>query len=61
MDCSTPDFPVLHHLPEFAQTHAHQVSDAIPPSHPLSPSSLDLNLSQPQDFSLHQVAKSTGA
>ena len=23
MDCSTPDFPVLHHLPEFTQTHAH--------------------------------------
>ena len=21
MDCSTPDFPVLHHLLEFAQTH----------------------------------------
>ena len=21
MDCSTPAFPVLHHLPEFAQTH----------------------------------------
>ena len=23
MDCSTPDFPVLHYLPEFAQTHVH--------------------------------------
>ena len=23
MDCSTPGLPVLHHLPEFAQTHAH--------------------------------------
>ena len=21
MDCSMPGFPVLHHLPEFAQTH----------------------------------------
>ena len=21
MDCSTPGFPVLHHLPQFAQTH----------------------------------------
>ena len=21
MDCSMPDFPVLHHLPELAQTH----------------------------------------
>ena len=25
MDCSTPGFPLLHHLPEFAQTHAHGV------------------------------------
>ena len=23
MDCSMPGFPVLHHLPEFAQTHVH--------------------------------------
>ena len=23
MDCGTSDFPVLHHLPEFAQTHVH--------------------------------------
>ena len=23
MDCSTPGFPVLHHLPEFAQTHVY--------------------------------------
>ena len=36
MDCSTPGFPVLHHLPEFAQTHVHCVDDAIQPSHPLS-------------------------
>ena len=39
-------FPVLHYLPEFAQIHVHWVSDAIQPSHPLSPSSLALNLSQ---------------
>ena len=32
MDCSTPGFPVLHHLPEFVQTHVHQVGDAIQPS-----------------------------
>ena len=31
--------PALHYLPEFAQTHAHWVSDAIQPSHPLSPPS----------------------
>ena len=36
MDCSTPGFPVHHHLPELAQTHVHRVSDAIQPSHPLS-------------------------
>ena len=23
MDCSTPGFPVLHYLPESAQTHVH--------------------------------------
>ena len=39
MDCSTPGFPVLHHLPEPAQTHVHWVGDAIQPSHPLLPSS----------------------
>ena len=33
---STPDLPVHHHLQEFTQTHAHQVGDAIHPSHPLS-------------------------
>ena len=29
MDCSTPGFPVLHHLLELAQTHVHGVSDAF--------------------------------
>ena len=29
MDYSTPGFPVLHYLPEFAQTHVHLISDAI--------------------------------
>ena len=33
---STPGLPVHHKLPEFTQTHAHQVGDAIQPSHPLS-------------------------
>ena len=36
MDCSMPGFPVHHQLSELAQTHV-QVSDAILPSHPLSP------------------------
>ena len=35
MDCSTPGF-VHQQLLELAQTHAHRVSDAIQPSHPLS-------------------------
>ena len=36
MNRSTPGFPVHHKLLEFTQTHAHQVDDAIQPSHPLS-------------------------
>ena len=41
MDCSTPGFPVLHHLLELAQIHIHWVGDASQPSHPLlSPSPL---------------------
>ena len=41
-----------HHLPEFAQTHVHWVSDVIQPSHPLSsPSPPAFNLSQHQVFS----------
>ena len=42
MDCSTPGFPALHHLPELVQIHVHWVSDAIQPSHPLSSPSLCL-------------------
>ena len=29
MDCSRPGFPVIHHRPEIAQNHVHQVGDAI--------------------------------
>ena len=36
MDCSTPGFPVLNYLQEFAQTHLHWVSDAIQTSHPVT-------------------------
>ena len=36
MHCSTPGFPVHHHLPELDQTRVHRVSDAIQPSHALS-------------------------
>ena len=37
MDCSTPGFPVLHYLLEFAQTPVHWVGDAIQSSQPLLP------------------------
>ena len=63
MDSSMPGFPVLHHLLEFTQTHVHQVSDAIQPSHPLSsPSPPAFNLSQHQGLfqwvgSSHQMTK----
>ena len=63
MDYRTPDFPVLHYLPEFAQTHVHWVGSAIQPSHSLSSLSPPaFNLSQHQGLcqwvsSLHQVAK----
>ena len=47
MDYNAPGFPVLHHLPEFAQTHLHFVSDIIQSAHPLPPPSLPaFNVSQ---------------
>ena len=62
MDCTRPGFPVLHYLLGFAEIHVHCVSDAIQPSHPLSPPSPVLNLSQHQSLfqwvsSLHQWPK----
>ena len=48
MDCSTPGFPVHYQLLELAQTHVHQVGNAIQPSHPLSSPS-------PPAFSLSQL------
>ena len=63
MICSMPGLPVHHQLPEFTQTHAHWLSDAIQPSHALwSFSPPTFNLSQHQGLfqwvsSLHQVAK----
>ena len=51
MNRSTPGLPVHHQLPEFTQTHVHQVSDAIQPSHPLlSPSPPASNPCQHQSF-----------
>ena len=61
-DCSTPGFPVLHHLPEFAQTHVQLV---MPATHRVLCSSvppLAFNLSPHQVLfqwggSWHQVPK----
>ena len=63
MDCSIPGFPIHHQLPELAQPHVHQVSDAIQPSHPLPPLSPPaFYLSQHQGLfqrvgSSHQMVK----
>ena len=63
MNGSMPGLPVHHQLPEFTQTHANGVSDAIQPSHPRSsPSPSPSNPSQHQGLfqwvgSLRQVAK----
>ena len=61
MDCSMPDFPVLHHLSEFAQTHVHWVGDFIQLSHLLSPPSPPaFNLSQHQGLFQCQLFTSGG-
>ena len=56
----TLDFPVLHYLLEFTQTHVHWVNDAIQTSHP-PPSSPALSLSNEGLFqwvgSSYQVQK----
>ena len=63
MNHNMPGLPVHHQLPEFTQTHVHQVRDAIQPSHPLSSPSLPaFNLAQHQGLfwwviSSHLVAK----
>ena len=56
MDRGTPGFPVHYQCLEPAQTHVHQVGDAIQPSHPLSSASPPaFNLSQHQIFSNESV------
>ena len=64
MNHSMPGLPVHHQLPEFTQTHAHRVGDAIQSSHPLSsPSPPVPHSSQHQGLfqqvnSSHEVAPS---
>ena len=56
MNRSTPGLPVHHQLPEFTQTQVHRVSDAIQPSHPLSPfSSCPQSLSASESFPMSQL------
>ena len=47
INCSMPGFPVLHSVPELAQSHVHSISEVIQPSHLLSPPS-------PSAFTLSQ-------
>ena len=57
MDCSTPGSSVFHYFLEFAQIRVHWVSDAIQPSHPLSPPSPPaLSLSQHQGLFSNELA-----
>ena len=65
MDYTTPSFQVYYKLLELAQTHVHQVGDAIQPFHPLSsPSPPAFNLSQYQyshlSFQMSQLFASGG-
>ena len=56
MDCSMAGFPVHHQLRELAQTHVHQVSDAIQPSHALlspSPPTFAVKVNQKSLFHHH--------
>ena len=56
MNHSMPGLPVHHQLPEFTQTHVHQVGDVIQPSHPLpSPFPPAPNPSQHQSFPMSQL------
>ena len=63
MAYGTPGLPVPQHLPKFVQVQVHCLSDAIQPSHPLTPLSPSaLNLSQHKRLfhrvgHLHQMTK----
>ena len=55
MDCSTPGFPVLHCLPEFAQTHVHWVGDAAISSSVVPFSSCHQSLPASESFPMSQL------
>ena len=65
MDCSIPDFPVLHYLLDFAQIHVQWVGDAIQPSHPVAPfsclQSFPVSGSLPMSWLFPSSGQSTGA
>ena len=65
IDCNTSGFPVLHHLPEFAQIYVHWVCDAIQPSHPVTPfsscpQSFPASASFPMNWLFTSVSQSIG-
>ena len=61
MNCSMPSFPVLHYLPESAQTHVHWVSDSIQPSQPVAPFSSCLqSFPASRSFPMSQLFASGG-
>ena len=56
MNRSTLGLPVHHKVPEFTQTHAHRVGDAIQPSHPVVPfSSCPQSLQVSGSFPMSQL------
>ena len=61
VNCSAPGFPVLHHLTELAQTHVHQVSDAIQISSSVGPLSFHLqSFPESWSFPVSQFFSSSG-
>ena len=60
MDCRMPGFPVLHHLPQSAQTHVHRLSDTIQPSPPVIPFSYLQSVPESGSFPMNQHFESGG-
>ena len=65
MDCSTPSFPLLHYLPEFAQIHIHCADGDIPPHSVVSfspcPQSFPSSRSFPMNWLFASGGQSIGA